>query len=200
MNDLSNCKSVAVKDWFREKALSLGGEVFRAVVTTLTLGFGFAIFHDYIASPPDLSGHWKLTYRYENTAYSKYRDLNVTYSLFLLQEGLNLRGAAEKLSDRSPTQEAKNYIGEDRVHFDLSGFVTQNYFSSDTVVFHSKEAGLRRPSSTFGNLVIRNENILCGCFKTTIADSSGLIVWQRNTGQNENYEPVEIPNVCDIDC
>ena len=184
------------RPWLWRQASSLGGQVVRAFVTTVSLSVGFMIFNDYIAPPPDLSGNWKFTVVYEDTSLGEFKDLQLTYQVLLIQEALNLSGHGEKLSDRGPTQDAVNYTGDRRTNIRIRGTVTRNYFSSDTLLIHYNEKGRRRNSATIHRLVRCGREALCGCFRSTIADTSGSVWWQHRGGRDRLYEPVGRPDNC----
>ena len=95
---VSKDEAETTRPWLWRQASSLGGQVVGALVTTVSLSVGYMIFNDYVAPPPDLSGNWKFTVVYEDTALGKFKDLQVTYQVLLIQEGLNLSGHGEKLS------------------------------------------------------------------------------------------------------
>ncbi len=182
--------------WLRNRAVALGGQAVGAVVTTAALSFGYMIFNDYVAPAPDLTGSWKFTITYEDTALDRYEDLQVTYQALLVQQGLDVSGSGEKLSDRGPAQDAVDYSGERRTGIELTGHATRNFFSRDALTFHYNEVGRVRESSTVLQLVQCSEQTLCGCFRSTIADSSGPVWWQRRGGLERIYEPVEQPPSC----
>ena len=165
-------------------------------MTTAALSVGYMIFNDYVAPAPDLTGSWKFTMTYEDTALNRYEGLQVTYQTLLVQQALDVSGSGEKLSDRGPTQDAVDYTGDRRTGIDLSGHITRNYFSRDALIFHYYEAGRVRDSSTVLQLVQCSERALCGCFRSTIADSSGSVWWQRRGGLERIFEPVEQPRSC----
>ncbi|MDE0261431.1 MAG: hypothetical protein OXJ37_03395 [Bryobacterales bacterium] len=127
---------------------AIGREIFGAAVTTVSLSLGYMIFHDYIAPPPDLAGRWKFTVVYEDTPYRQFEGLKVTYQALLIQEALELSGTGEKLSDRGPQSSGVDYTNDKRTNIEVTGNVTRNYFSPDTLVIHYNEVGRRRESST----------------------------------------------------
>lgn len=192
----SKDEAAAARPWIRRQAASLGGHVARAFVTTVALSVGFMIFNDYVAPPPDFSGNWKFTVVYKDTSLDKFRDLQVTYRVLLIQEGMSLSGHGEKLSDRSPTQDAVDYTGDRRTHIRIGGSVTRNFFSSDALLIHYSEKGRRRDSATIHRLAQCGAAALCGCFQSTIADTTGPVWWQRLGGRDRMYEPVAQPDDC----
>jgi len=182
--------------WLWKRASSLGGQIVGALVTTVSLSLGYMIFNDYIAPPPDLSGNWKFTVAYEETALAEFKGLQVTYQVLLVQEGLKLTGHGEKLSDRGPTQAAVDYAGDRRTNIRVQGTVARNFFSPDTLLLHYSEAGRRRESATIHRLAQCGREALCGCFRSTIADTSGSVWWRRRGGLERMYEPVDRPDDC----
>ena len=166
----------------------LGYPILEAVVTTLVLSFGFMLFNDYLAPPPELSGPWKFTMTYEDTAYSPYQGLQVTYQVLLLREGLKLSGSGEKIYECGPTQEPKTYTGIARTKIRIAGTIKRKYFARDEVTLLYEEEGLEeggpRKSSTWQHIVchrkrIRHLKAMEGRYRSTIADTSGSVLWKR---------------------
>ena len=180
----------------RKKLAALGGQVVGAFVTTAALSVGFMLFNDYLAPPPNLSGRWKLTLTYLDTDYKPFKDLQVTYQALLIQEGLTLQGTGEKMSDRGPDIESRNYTGAARATLQIGGDVTRNYFSRDRLSIHYQEAGSERPSSTLHELVHFDSTVMCGCFISTIANSTGSVWWKRVDSLKNISEPVAKPAAC----
>ena len=79
------------------------------------------VFNDFIAPVPDLTGRWKFTIYYENTANTKFQGLAVTYQVLMIQDGFNLSGHGEKISERGPTQKALDYVGAQRTSIEVIG-------------------------------------------------------------------------------
>ena len=180
---------------------TLGGQVVGAAVTTMALSVGYMVFNDYVAPAPDLGGRWKFTVVYEDTALPRFEGLKVTYQALLVQEGLDLSGTGEKLSDRGAGAEPVDYDSSRRTNIEVMGNITRNYFSPDALVIHYREAGRRRESSTLHELEYFDAETMCGCFQSTIADTAGPVWWARVDDRDEMYEPVDRPGVCrDVDC
>ena len=194
--------SQGVGGWAVRALSSIGDRVVAAVLTTAALSVGFMIFNDYVAPPPDLAGRWKFTVVYEDTALARFQDLEVTYQVLLIQEGLKLSGAGEKLSDRGPAPiERVDYSDDRRTNIDLVGNVARSYFSPDGLVIHYREAGRRRQSSTLHELEYFDAQTMCGCFQSTVADTRGSVWWERVEGRADLYEPVGRPAQCrSVDC
>jgi hypothetical protein len=188
--------------WIVAALSAVGVRVVGAVLTTVALSVGYMIFNDYVAPPPDLAGRWKFTVVYEDTALARFEGLEVTYQALLIQEGLNLSGAGEKLSDRGPDpMEPVDYTDDRRSNIELVGNIARSYFSPDRLVVHYREAGRRRQSSTLHQLEYFDAKTMCGCFQSTVADTDGSVWWARADGRADLYEPVGRPAACHaVDC
>lgn len=143
----------------------------------------FKSLWNLISRLPDLSGPWDFTVTYENTAYNPYRGLHVTYRALLLQNGDKLSGNGEKTAEGGPTQSSREYTGAQRVHIKINGTVSREYFtgrlSKVRVKILYREFGDERPSSTSMNLTVCDRETMAGCFSSTIADTSGPVIWRR---------------------
>lgn len=188
--------------WFIGLISSIGDQAVRALMTTVALSVGYMVFNDFIAPVPDMTGSWKFTVVYVNTSNSRFQDLQVTYGVLMTQDGFNLSGHGEKLSDRGPGQVDVNYSGERRTNIEITGRITRRYFSRDVLVLRYKEVGERRESSTIQRVVLCSHDAMGGCFLTTIADTSGPVRWQRLVSREDRYEPVTQLEACDgaFDC
>lgn len=180
----------------RKWVASLGKQTAGAVVTTITLSLGFLVFNDFVAPPPSLAGRWKFTVTYEDTSMKRFQGMQVTYQVLLVQEGLVLKGSGEKVSATPPNQDTEEYDGPLRIPIEISGMVRRNYFSPSQVAVHYKEEGVRRPTSTIHNLRYQNSRTLCGCFITTIANTSGTVWWERVESRQGIYDPVSYQEHC----
>ena len=121
----------------------------------------------------------------------------MTCQALLIQEGLELSGAGEKLSDRGSDVEPVDYDSGWRANIDVMGNVTRNYFSPDALARRYREAGRRRDSSTLHEPQYFDAETICGCFQSTIADTAGSISWERVDGRDRLYAPVGRPGVCE---
>ena len=196
-------KDKAKKFWasLARNASACSRQIGAALATAVVLHLTYMFFSDYIAPPPDLIGQWKFTEQYDDTEYTRFKNLQVTYQVLLLQDGTRFSGGGEKVSERGPTQDPVHYIGDKRTNIDVTGTINHNYFSGDTLVVQYNESGRRRASSTIHRLALCGPHIMCGCFRSTIADTSGRVWWQRGQELMDIYQPVEEPLICGrIDC
>ena len=201
MSPRTGMRSQGVQDRFRRYASTFGNQVVGALLTAVALHLAYMFFNDHIAPPPDLFGQWRFTEVYDNTALSDFKDLKVTYEVLLLQEGEEISGTGEKVSDQGPNQDPMEYVGENRTNIEVTGAIVNNYLSGDMSLLHHSESGRRRESSTIHRLAICGADIMCGCYRSTIADTSGRVWWQRGERHANLYESIEEPEACtQVDC
>ena len=181
----------------------IGLETLTAIVSTVVLSLGFMVFNDYVSPAPNLSGRWLFTVTYEDTNSKHYQDLQVSYETLLIQHNLSLQGTGEKISAISPTIPFEHYVDEERINLKITGSIERKYFSRDELTIHYEEAGKLRNSSTLHKLTHFNEDSMCGCFSSTIADTNGIVKWQRVNDRErlQSGLPVEKMEACkDIRC
>lgn len=176
-----------------------GKEVSASVVGAIMFSITYMVFHDYIMPPPRLSGLWRFSVEYKDTSVQRYKDMSVTYQTLIVQNDLQLTGTGEKVSAVGPNIPREEYMGKDRVPLELTGTIKRKYFSADELVIHYKEAGAIRQSSTLHELKYFNPEAMCGCFKSTIADTSGIVSWRRVDNKANRNDPVEHVDMCNKD-
>jgi len=178
----------------------IGLDTLAAAVSTVVLSIGFMVFNDYISPPPNLNGRWLFTVTYEDTDTEHYQDLQVTYETLLIQHNMSLHGTGEKISAVSPTIPFEHYSEQDRINLKITGSIDRKYFSRDELTIHYEEDGKSRHSSTLHRLTHFDENSMCGCFSSTIADTNGTVVWERVTHRDRlvSAQPVERTEACKI--
>jgi hypothetical protein len=174
----------------------VGTQSAQSIVGTVSLAFGFMLFNDYVAPPPDLSGRWKFTVNYDDTELTRFKNMQVTYQALLVQEDLTLSGLGEKMSAVGPTVARENYLPKDRVNVEFSGYVKNNFFSPDEFVLQYKEGGAVRDSATLHNVVLNSDGSGCGCFQSTIAGTRGLVQWRRLIATDVASDPIEKSAIC----
>ena len=180
----------------------LGMETAAAICTTVVLAMAFMIFNDYISPPPNLGGRWMFTTQVMDTSYNPYKDMQVTYQALIVQDDLQLRGTGEKLSAKSTKFELEQYVGKARTNITIEGSIKRNYFSRDELVIHYTEDGGKRISSTLHQLEHFDPNVMCGCFLSTIADTTGTVWWQKVVDRKQlvEGEPLKKPATCKTSC
>ena len=195
-------KAETINSKAREFINYLGMETAAAVCTTVVLAMAFMIFNDYISPPPNLGGRWMFTTQINSTSYIPYENMQVTYQTLIVQDDLQLSGTGEKLSAVGPEFELEQYVGKSRTNIHIDGSIKRNYFSRDELVIHYEEEGGKRNSSTLHQLEHFDPNVMCGCFLSTIADTTGTVWWQRVADREQLVEakPLQKPSTCKASC
>ena len=77
------------------------GTLMGAAVTVVTLVGGALGIVQYLMANPthDLTGKWTITAKTEQTSYSPYRNMEVTYVVTLTQDGTDLTGSGYKSTE-----------------------------------------------------------------------------------------------------
>ena len=144
------------------------------------LAFLFFLLKEKVFPLPSVTGQWYFQMCTERTAYGPYRDMVLRYVAMLWCEGPNIRGTIEKTYENSSTGE-REYIGKNRTRGLVEGYIEKNYFAKDVIYFHLIEDGHGRESTHFHKLHIQSSNRMSGRFSSMVADSSGEVVWQRES-------------------
>lgn len=184
---------------------SLVEQVMGAAVVTVALSMTALVFNDFILPPPDLNGGWKYTELTEPgaTTNSSFYGLQATYKVLLIQDGLNVSGTGEKVSDKLPGKEAYEFTPDQKkkLGIEVSGYIERKFFSRDVLVLHINNQGAKRLTSTLHQVKHFSETTMSGCFKTTAASASGPARWERidwRPGKFDNM-PLETPDSCYAD-
>ena len=132
----------------------------------------------YIFKIPELHGHWMCILTYETSSLSKYKGMVLTYKVLLWQEGKKLYGTGEKTQAELQDGTKEIYDPGKRIQIEVSGYINKKYHTRSQIVFHIKEEGTLRKSSTI-QIVKFKKGKLVGNFISTIADSAGLVKWHK---------------------
>lgn len=169
-------------------------EVSVTVVGGLVLALIILFFRDYIFKVRDLSGKWIFELTTEVTSHAPYKGMTLTYLVLLAQEGQVLYGTGEKIKDIAGGKERK-YSGVNRSLISIRGHIEKGYLRKSELLIQYAERAELRDSSTQMNLVLTSSDRLEGKFDSTIANSSGRVVWTRGTGGNEFASVADNPSV-----
>lgn len=148
------------------------------IVSGVAVAVLFFIFSDFIFKLPNLQGHWNFKITVKDSAYNPYKELVVDYTALLWQQGNNIYGSGEKIKDKTKDGEERQYIGKNRARIKITGYVTKKYFSRSEILIHIEEINEQRTSSTV-HLLKKTKKQLNGSYISTIADSSGVVVWNQ---------------------
>ena len=151
-------------------------------MTVLTVLFFFV--KEVVFSLPSMNGLWTFEMTTVSTSYNPFKKMKLTYLVLLIQEGSSLSGTGEKIKEIA-SGKARVYPAKKRIHIEIKGQIAKHYFKEDQITFHITESGLKRKSSTVHSLRVINKDKLAGSFVSTIATSTGDIVWFR--GNNDYH-------------
>jgi hypothetical protein len=153
-------------------------EVSGAVFGGLLLAAVFFSLNELVFPLPKLSGLWRFELRTFVTSYRPFQGMKLTFLVLLWQEGNAVRGTGEKVRE-DVNGMVRTYTAEHRSRIDVSGYVTRRFFRPSEIVIHFREHGEKRESSTMQTLRVSGRDRLDGEYASTVANSSGSVVWKR---------------------
>ena len=112
------------------------------------------------------------------SAYSKFENMELRYTVILWCEGTKIYGTSEKTSENSSAG-AFDYVGPNRVRGEIGGVILKRIFSKDKIKLHIVEHGEKRDSTIYYDLVIKKD-CMTGTLLSTAGDSKGTVNWQRD--------------------
>ncbi len=154
------------------------------VIGGVLLALIFFLAKEFVFPFPNLSGLWNFVEHTAKTSYRPYENMKMTYHALLGQEGPVVYGSGEKVYSASDNKN-EEYTGAARVRIEIRGYLTKRYFRPSILEIYYLEKGKLRESSTIHNLRIRSKKELRGAFTSTIADSTGTVVWARGPRESK---------------
>ena len=122
----------------------------------------------------DLTGIWETTLNI--TVSNTVKDYELKFTIHILQNGSQILGYGEKISEKPPEGTVYQYETSKRVIIDVNGTIDKKYFSKSSVSIVIKEHGRIRDSSTVYFLKYdRKTHKLEGKFSSTASNSSGSV-------------------------
>lgn len=152
-------------------------KIFVSVLTTLTLAAIYFIGENWVFPTPDLSGKWVFVTTVEDSSYTPYIGMKLSYEVFIQQRNDQLEGTGEKFMEDLNGVE-KEYVGTKRIKLRLKGRVEKKFFGKDVVRIQYEMKGLSRDTTAQHQLTLDGD-IMEGRFSSTIAKEIGSVVWQR---------------------
>lgn len=156
-------------------------DVIATVVGGAFLTLLFFLLREKVFCFIDLNGSWVYEQTTMTSDYNPYKGMVLRYLVLLARDGNRIYGSAEKVHEKTPDGNEKEYVGEDRSHAEITGHIEKRYFSKDVISIHITEDGERRVSSTFQVLECDSNNQLQGRFSSTIANQVGAVKWSRRS-------------------
>ena len=78
----------------------------QTIIGSMLVGSFFMLFSDFIFKPSNLHGHWELTLYPEKADAKMNKCIDLTYSVLIMQRGINIIASGEKIKD-SPSTNAQ---------------------------------------------------------------------------------------------
>ena len=154
-------------------------KILLSVLTTLTLGIIYFVYDNWIYPTPDISGKWEFETTVEDTSYSRYQGLKLTYEVFLTQNNEQISGKGEKFRENLGGT-IKDYVGTQRIPITLTGKVEKKFLGKHIVHIQYEMKGQIRNSTAQQKLELEGDKMQ-GRFSSTIARESGAVVWHRQS-------------------
>ncbi|MEO1249560.1 MAG: hypothetical protein AAFW76_06940 [Pseudomonadota bacterium] len=149
-------------------------------MTGLVLSATALLSSDVFFTLPRLSGFWQFEMTTEETSHAPYQGLKLRYDTALIQQGTDFSGTGEKDAEQLASADGwTEYGGAGRTRIEVIGYIERKFLSRDRVILHIEEDGTRRQTSAFMELVLSGDGSMTGTFRTTAANSSGSVVWER---------------------
>ena len=151
-----------------------------SVLTAITISILALLVSDHFFAPPRISGLWEFSVVYENTSYGMFKNLKVTYQAALVQSEMKLQGSGDKYSEQFPDATTPTYYDQpDRIPIKINGYIERKFLGQDKIFLYISEKGKKRESSAFHELNQEGDGSMTGTFYTTIANTSGSVVWKK---------------------
>jgi len=134
---------------------------------------------DSFYSTPQLGGMWEFEIEVKDSSFSQYKDMKLKYQVILLQKELQFSGYGDKFAEKTSSGEYVELSGNDRSPIEITGYIEKNLLGPNQVLISINEKGSIRESATFHELTVSSNKRLEGDYKSTIADSNGLVSWVK---------------------
>jgi hypothetical protein len=152
-------------------------ELIANILAACVISFIFFIISDFLFSPPNLNGKWEMVLKINDSDYSDYKGIMLKYDIYLLQNGDDIVGTAEKLGEFNNDEYIKYTIP---IRSEIKGSITRKYFKNDILNIHFIEHGERRLTSSYFKLTRFNDSYMMGNFSSSAARSIGASKWLRS--------------------
>lgn len=138
----------------------------------------YFILYEFIYRIPDLSGKWEFEETTLKSSYNPYKNIKVKYLVILRNEGKNIFGSGERISEINQNENF-SYKHKNRINIQIQGHIQKKDFGNDKIIINYSEEGLIRKSSTYHKLELNSKNNLQGVFSKTAANASGNSNWNK---------------------
>ena len=154
----------------------------QTIIGSMLVGSFFMLFSDFIFKPSNLNGHWELTLYPEKADAHMNQCIDLTYSVLIMQKGVNIIASGEKTEDNPSTNaqcqpnsiQAQSYKPGKRKKIKITGFIETHYMSDDILTLSYYEGKKDQERFTIATLNI-NENKIEGKYLSHISSAKGKI-------------------------
>ena len=152
----------------------------QTIIGSMLVGSFFMLFSDFIFKPSNLNGHWELTLYPEKADAKMNRCINLTYSVLIMQKGVNIIASGEKIKD-SPSESVQcqpnliptqSYNAGKRKNIKIIGFIETSYIKDDVLTISYYEG--KKARFTIATLNIE-DNKIEGEYLSHISSARGRI-------------------------
>jgi len=158
---------------------SLAAALLAAMITALVI---FLIKESRIPTSR-FCGVFYLETRTIETAYNPFKDMRTFRTIIIFTDGHLIQGTSERTGEIS-RQGSAEHIGDKRCRGIVNGRIERNYTRGSVLHLQIVEQGRKRDSTIYLKIPIstfERKGALAGRFYTTAADSSGDVLWQRQS-------------------
>ena len=145
---------------------------FLVFIAVIAVVLGMELFRT-----PSISGMWTFVISVEETEYSPFKHLEITYQAVLIQEGLKIQGNGEKYSEQELGKELYFYSSSGKIPITITGTIIKNFIGPDRVDLQIREEGSLRISIAYHSLTVEDEIKMVGHFNWTASNSAGRSEW-----------------------
>jgi hypothetical protein len=159
----------------------------QTIIGSMLVGAFFMLFSDFIFKPYDLHGRWELTLQAEKSSSKKLSCVDITYTVLIMQKGVNIIAAGEKIRDsKSKREECKDVLVEER-HINIgkgkkikiTGFIQNSYIEEDILTLSYFEGKRDNQRFTIAALTINKDKKIEGWYNSNIGHTEGKISLKR---------------------
>ncbi len=139
-----------------------------------------AFYINEIRFKVDISGIWIVRTIHIDTNLKRYKDMELEYQIYLIQNGLEIKGSGEKISQKMSFQSSYyEYPRSERVLSKIYGSLEKNFVTKSKINLMIIEKGKLRETRTTFSLRIKRNDLLTGEFYSTAADSHGKVEMRK---------------------
>ena len=158
----------------------------QTIIGSMLVGAFFMLFSDFIFKPYDLHGRWELTLQPEKSRSKILSCIDITYSVLIMQKGINIIAAGEKIRDSKSKREACKDVSIEERHIDIgkgkkikiAGFIQNSYIAEDILNLSFFEGKKDNQRFTIAALTLNKDKNIEGWYKSNIGRTEGKIIFK----------------------